>query len=757
MPRSSRTGELQFDPEIEKTARRLRKGTKLQNEQEKSSSSVSKTDFDPTESSDSEQEEVMANERTLRELATPDLTQQPLCIEYPQLDVPFELKSGLIHLLPTFRGLENEDPHKHLKELHVVCSSMKPQGVTDEQIKLRAFPFSLADKAKNWLFYLPLLFLDKFFPASRATNIRKEICEVKQRDTETLHEYWERFKQLCVSCPQHGISEQLLIQYFYEGLLPMERRMMDAASGGAVVNKTPSEARNLISTMAANSQQFGFGNDSFRRVNEVNSSSLENQISNLTSLVQQLVIGKVQQVKACGICANIGHPTDMCPTLQEDSCEHANAVGGFPGPPQRKYDPYSNTYNPGWRDHPNLKLKEAIKAAPRNPLEEEAEKEVIVPSSQSQKPNGEKPSSIVVHPPFPERFAKSKKEEEDKEILETFRKVEVNIPLLDTIKRIPRYAKFLKELCTNNKKLKGNERISVGENVSAMLQRKLPPKCKDPGMFSIPCKIGSIRIEKAMCDLGASINVMPLSIYSSLNMGPLKETGVVFQLADRSVVYLEGVFEDVLVQVNGFVFPADFFVLNMTEDNSPHSTQILLGRPFLRTSRTKIDVYEGTLTMEFDGEIVKFDIYDITKNPTNVSCVFAVDVTNTFTQETVASTLFIVFPNSAGATTLHIQQPHNYHLRRISPCPPPPTALSGDQHQLTSSRRHSSPDPAALPLPIPLFFRPHQQTPDRAASSTLSRTIPDLIIDGPICQIPPPAMCLCVLNGEEKQWTTVCK
>ncbi|PIN01369.1 DNA-directed DNA polymerase [Handroanthus impetiginosus] len=717
MPRSSRAGELQFDPEIEKTARRLRKETKSQNKQEQSSSSDSEPDFDPTESSDSEQEGVMANERTLRELAAPDLTQQPLCIEYPQLDVPFELKSGLIHLLPTFRGLENEDPHKHLKELHVVCSSMKPQGVTDEQIKLRAFPFSLADKAKDWLFYLPpgsvtawtdmvRLFLDKFFPASRATNIRKEICGVKQRDTETLHEYWERFKQLCVSCPQHGISEQLLIQYFYEGLLPMERRMMDAASGGAVVNKTPSEARNLISTMAANSQQFGFGNDSFRRVNEVSNSSLEHQISNLTSLVQQLVAGKTHQVKACGICANTNHPTDMCPTLQEEPCEQTNAVGGFPGPPQRKYDPYSNTYNPGWRDHPNFsyrtrqpnyqnfqhkqpppqqptsssgmsledivkslatntqqfqqetrksiqdlekqvgqlatslnrlesqgklpsqtvinpkqnasaitlrngkELKEPTNKAKKCSPEEEAEKEIATSPSQSQKPEGELPNSVVVQPPFPERFSKSKKQEEEKEILETFRKVEVNIPLLDAIKQIPRYAKFLKELCTNKKKLKGNERISVGENVSAVLQRKLPPKCKDPGIFSIPCKIGNVRIEKAMCDLGASINVMPLSIYSSLNVGPLKETGVIIQLADRSVVYPEGVLEDVLVQVNELIFPADFYVLNMSEDNSPNSTQILLGRPFLRTSRTKIDVHDGTLTMEFDGEIIKFNIYD---------------------------------------------------------------------------------------------------------------------------------------------------
>ena len=90
------------------------------------------------------------------------------------------------------------------------------------------------------------IFLDKFFPASRAAGIRRDICGIKQRDTETLHQYWERFKRLCASCPQHGIPEQALIQYFYEGLLPMERRMMDAASGGAIVNKTPQAARDLI-------------------------------------------------------------------------------------------------------------------------------------------------------------------------------------------------------------------------------------------------------------------------------------------------------------------------------------------------------------------------------------------------------------------------------------------------------------------------------------------------------------------------------
>ncbi|XP_031108716.1 uncharacterized protein LOC116013208 [Ipomoea triloba] len=431
----------------------------------------------------------------------------------------------------------------------------------------------------------------------------------------------------------------------------------------------------------------------------------------------------------------------MGPILQYDYCEQANAVGGFPGQPQRNYDPYSNTYNPGWRDHPNfsykphptfpqfqprqpiqeqpsssqqpssnssMSLEDIVKSLaintqqfqrdtqqfqqqtqqfqqetrtsiqhlesqmsqlastvsrlesqgklPSQPIvnpkqnvsaitlrsgkgleehtqvrktfnqDEETEKEVHQPQN-DQKLVKESPETLVIPPPFPSRLAKSKKAEEEKEIFETFRKVEVNIPLLDAIKQIPRYAKFLKELCTNKRKLKGNEMVSMGENVSTVLQKKLPPKCKDPGMFTIPCKIGNVNVDSAMLDLGASINVIPLSVYSSLNVGSLKETCVIVQLADRSNVYPVRVLEDVLVQVDGLIFPADFYVLDMEEDNSPNSSLILLGRPFLKTTKTKIDVHDGILTMEFDGDIVKFDIFNTSmKHLIGMSSVFVVDI-----------------------------------------------------------------------------------------------------------------------------------
>ncbi|XP_071923079.1 uncharacterized protein [Coffea arabica] len=231
------------------------------------------------------------------------------------------------------------------------------------------------------------------------------------------------------------------------------------------------------------------------------------------------------------------------------------------------------------------------------------------------------------------RLAKTRKVEKEKELLDVFRKVEINIPLLDAIKQIPKYAKFLKDLCTHKRKLRGDERVAVGENVSAMLQRKLPPKCGDPGMFTIPCKIGGASIRKAMLDLGASINVMPKIIYTSLNLGPLKGTGIIIQLADRTNAYPEGLVEDVLVQVNELVFPADFYVLDMGDERALNPSPILLGRPFLSTVRTKIDVNECTLSMEFDGKIINFNIFDAMKYPDESNSVYALSVVEPLVQE----------------------------------------------------------------------------------------------------------------------------
>ncbi|KAM1610502.1 hypothetical protein ACFXTN_020897 [Malus domestica] len=223
-------------------------------------------------------------------------------------------------------------------------------------------------------------------------------------------------------------------------------------------------------------------------------------------------------------------------------------------------------------------------------------------------------------------FMQSKKEGAEKDILETFRKVQVNIPFLDAIKQVPRYAKFFKELCTTRKRISSKEIVKVSENVSAVLQRKLPTKCKDLDSFTIPCVIGNTPFEFAMLDLGASINVMPFSIYASMHLGELKKDGVIIQLADRSNAYPKGVLEDVLVQVNHLIFPADFYVLEMDESDHSPTLPILLGRPFMKTACTKIDVFNGTLTMEFDGEVINFNLSDSIKYPSEDHSCFSIDV-----------------------------------------------------------------------------------------------------------------------------------
>ncbi|CAN6685808.1 unnamed protein product [Malus baccata var. baccata] len=791
---------LDFDDDFERKLRRARNQQEHHppNSESNLEEYVQEEEEEATAGIFEEVQGMAVDNRTLKELSASGLDNAaPLCIQYPTAAQgktdEFELKSSLLHHIPKYHGLSMEDPNKHLKEFEVICSSMTPVNVDGNILKMKAFPFSLMDKAKDWLYELApgtvtswesmkRALLEKFFPTSRIILLRKKISGIQQEEGESFPTYYERFKSLVASCPQHQMKEELLLQYFYEGLLPLERQMLDASAGGALVDKTPMAAKVLIANRALNAQQYeGVGQKGPPRhqVHEVSSTSdLHSQLANLTSIVSQMAKGiKIQGPVVCGVCFIQGHVSEKCPQLIENGgWESANAIG-FQSQNQSRHDPYSNTYNPGWRDHPNFKWREPQQpqnqggfrqqppgffpktyGPPQNQaqsgpsasgtsLDNDALLKILTKLSNGQEDQakamqnqdkrvdqlekqigqmaefvgkfrdpGQLPSSTIPNPkgrfesakaitlrsgkevgagsssktghnedellqleeeeskqttakvvpplpqvpnvpnlpnlshkgknvsnsvhtnvfpsnvPFPSRFMQTKKEEAEKDILETFRKVQVNIPLLDAIKQVPRYAKFLKELCTTRKRMATKEVVKVGQNVSAILQRKLPPKCKDPGSFTIPCVIGNTRFESAMLDLGASINVMPYSIYASMNLGALKNDGVIIQLADRSNAYPKGVLEDVLVQVNHLVFPADFYVLEMDESDHVPSLPILLGRPFMKTARTKIDVYNGTLSMEFDGEVVNFNLSDSIKYPSEDHSCFSIDIIDSLAQ-----------------------------------------------------------------------------------------------------------------------------
>ncbi|XP_061344586.1 uncharacterized protein LOC133290512 [Gastrolobium bilobum] len=165
----------------------------------------------------------------------------------------------------------------------------------------------------------------------------------------------------------------------------------------------------------------------------------------------------------------------------------------------------------------------------------------------------------------------------------------------------------MKDLLSKKRKLKECKTVTLTEECNAIIQKKLPPNLKDLGSFSIPIAIGNIEVGKALCDLGASINLMPLSTCKALEIKELKATTVSLQLADRSIRRPDGVIEDVFVKIDKFIFPADFVILNMEEDAE---IPLLLGRPFLATARAMIDVEKGKQMLRMNEETVTIDVFE---------------------------------------------------------------------------------------------------------------------------------------------------
>ena len=174
----------------------------------------------------------------------------------------------------------------------------------------------------------------------------------------------------------------------------------------------------------------------------------------------------------------------------------------------------------------------------------------------------------------------------------------MNIPLLDMIKHVPTYAKFLKDLCTVKIGLGIAKKAFLTEHVSAIIQSKTPVKYKDPGSATISFNIRGTCIDKALLDLRASVNLLPYSVYKQLGLGELKPTNITLSLADRSVKIPKGIVEDVLVKVDKFYYPVDFVVLDMEPvAGGTNQVPIILGRPFLATSNAIINCRNGVMQL----------------------------------------------------------------------------------------------------------------------------------------------------------------
>ena len=217
-----------------------------------------------------------------------------------------------------------------------------------------------------------------------------------------------------------------------------------------------------------------------------------------------------------------------------------------------------------------------------------------------------------IPPLFPQALRGKKKAIQQAGILEVLRQVKVNIPLLDLIKQVPAYAKFLKDLCTIKKGLGIEKKAFFTEQVSAIIQNKYPIKYKDPGSPTISVNIGGNCIDKSLLDLGASGNLMPYSVYMQLGLGELKPTNITLSLADRSVKIPKGIVEDVFVKIEKFYYPVHFVVLD-TEPiaSEPNHVPIILGRPFLATSNAIINFRNGIMQLTFGNMTLELNIFHL--------------------------------------------------------------------------------------------------------------------------------------------------
>ncbi|XP_048229087.1 uncharacterized protein LOC125369859 [Ricinus communis] len=360
----------------------------------------------------------------------------------------------------------------------------------------------------------------------------------------------------------------------------MDRSMIDAASGGALVDKMPEEAKQLISNMAENSQQFSTrADEATRRVNEVSTKNLENQISDLTALVRQMAVGQLQMAKVCGICSLQGHPTDMCSTLQQDSIQEANALSGFTGQSQRKYDPFSNHYNPRWRDHPNLSYGNQG-GQQKYPFQNF--------NRQPQASNSGMSLEDIV-----QNLANN--------ALQFQQETRSSIQSLGN--QITQLATSVSKLeAQNSRKLPSQPEINPKENVSAIFLRsgKEIPSGSILLKKSEPSKEKEEKEVSSKASRGVKLNP-PLSLSSHTPLPPFPS-----RLAKPKEDEQEKEILDTFRKVNKLMFPVDFYILEMDGNSSLKSVSILLGRPFMKTAKTKINVDEGTLSVEFDGEIEVF-------------------------------------------------------------------------------------------------------------------------------------------------------
>ena len=324
--------------------------------------------------------------RTMRDHIHPPRVSAPSCIIPPVDDVA--VRPYLVPLLPTYHGMENENPYTHLRDFEEVCTTFKEGMMDMDLLKLKAFPLTLKDKAKIWLnslrprtirnwAELQAEFLKKFFSAHKTNNSKRKIYTFAAHDGERFYQCWERFMETISACPHHGFDTWMLVNHFYGGMSPAMRQLLETMCGGDFLSKHPDEAMDFLNYVAETSKGWDEPNPremerSRPPVNQrggmyalTDEMEMKARLSTLARKVEELEGKQLHEVQAVtdntaqsNTCTNFqppAHPTEQCsltPAVKDLMSECANTVGQFK--PQQSNAPYGNTYNSNWRNHPNL-------------------------------------------------------------------------------------------------------------------------------------------------------------------------------------------------------------------------------------------------------------------------------------------------------------------------------------------------------------------------------------------------------------------
>ncbi|XP_075500001.1 uncharacterized protein LOC142538578 [Primulina tabacum] len=503
----------------------------------------------------------------------------------------FELKPALINIVQQnqFGEAATADPHLHLRNFLEITDTVNINDVSDEVIRLRLFPVFSQGSSK------------KLAPISTSGE---------QNEFEVLYEDWERYKELLRKCPNHGYAEWVQIQLFYNGLDGPTRGNVDAAVGGTIFSKTPDEAYELLEQMTINSYHWpSFGVDHTDCSDDKAGQSTSDVA--LITTEEEPVVEEAQYIKNNrGYGRYRGNPpyNTYHPGLRNhENFSYANNKNVLNPPPGFKTE--KGEGKPSFEDLVGTFVAESGKRMTRtescldsmethmgnmgatmkflktqighlaNALRDQTRGQV---PKQYGEPTEENVDILVEEDNGKGRFKKKGLDDQFAKFLEILKKIHINISFADALEHTSNYAKFIKDVMSKKRKLQEFETVKLTEECSAILQRKLPQKLKDPGSFTIPCVIGGSRVNMALFDLGDSINLMPFSIYRTLELGEVKPSTITLQLADRSLTYPRGIVEDVMVKIDKFIFHADFVILDMEEDQE---TPLIFGRPFLATGK----------------------------------------------------------------------------------------------------------------------------------------------------------------------------